>query len=129
MLKDSAVISTMPVVDLHEARGFYEEKLGLEPGPATTDESAHYICGQGTQFQLYQRPTPTQADHTALGFHVSNFDEAFNELQQAGVQFEVYDRPEVKTDERGVATDENGNRTAWFKDPAGNVLAIGELNM
>ncbi|MFP3855420.1 MAG: VOC family protein [Anaerolineales bacterium] len=127
MLKESAVVPTMPVVDLDEARQFYEGILGLEPGPGTSEESAHYICGQGTQFLLYKRPTPTQADHTALGFTVDDFDAAFNELQQAGVQFEVYDMPHIKTDERGVATDDTGNRTAWFKDPGGNILAVGEF--
>ena len=127
MLQDAVVMPTMPVVNLEEAREFYEGVLGLKPGPGTSEGSAHYVCGQGTQFLLYQRPTPSQADHTALGFTVGDFGAAFQELLAAGVKFEVYDLPHLKTDDRGVATDDDGNRTAWFKDPAGNILAVGEF--
>lgn len=126
MLKDAVVIPTLPVVDLAEARSFYEESLGLEPGPNTGEDNAHYVCGDGSQFMLYRRGTPTSADHTALGFTVSDLDAVMRELSARGVTFEQYDQPGLKTDERGVAESE-GMRSAWFKDPAGNILAIGEF--
>ena len=128
MLQEFVVVPTLPVVALAQARAFYEDTLGFEPGPGTNEGNAHYVCGQGTQFLLYQRPTPSTADHTALGFMVADFDQVFSQLEQSGVKFEIYDLPHLKTDERGVATDDAGSRTAWFKDPGGNILAIGEFS-
>jgi hypothetical protein len=48
------------------------------------------------------------------------------ELTQAGVTFESYDNDFIKTDARGIARPANGQgpAMAWFKDPAGNVLAL-----
>ena len=34
--------------------------------------------------------------------------------------------PEIKQDAKGIARDANGPAIAWFKDPAGNVLAVLE---
>lgn len=126
MLKDSVVIPTLPVVDMAEARAFYEQILGLEPGPNSGEGTAHYVCGDGTQFILYRRDTPTTADHTALGFTVQELDSVMRELVSRGVTFEQYDQPGLKTDEHGVAESE-GMRSAWFKDPSGNILALGEF--
>ncbi len=126
MLQDSVVVPSMPVVDMAQARAFYEETLGLEPGPITSEEIAHYLCGGGSQFILYRRDTPTQADHTALGFTVQDLDSTIDELTARGVTFEQYDQPGLKTDERGIA-EGDGMRSAWFKDPAGNILSVGEF--
>jgi hypothetical protein len=37
--------------------------------------------------------------------------------------FEQYDTDAIKTDERGIATIGDA-RTAWFKDPDGNILGL-----
>jgi hypothetical protein len=39
--------------------------------------------------------------------------------------FERYDGPGLSTDERGIAV-MGDSREAWFKDPDGNILAVGE---
>ena len=44
-------------------------------------------------------------------------------LAAEGVEFEHYDTEAIKTDERGVATIGDA-RSAWFKDPDGNVLGL-----
>ena len=46
------------------------------------------------------------------------------ELRNAGLTFEEYDLPGLKT-EKGIATIQN-TRGAWFKDPDGNILSLGE---
>jgi catechol 2,3-dioxygenase-like lactoylglutathione lyase family enzyme len=127
MLKDALVMPSLPTADIAASRSFYEGKLGLEPSEMSGESNAHYECGHGTSFLVYERPTPSKADHTALAFSVSDFDAAFQELKEAGITFEVYDLPYLQTDEQGVATDDDGNRTAWFKDPGGNILAIGDM--
>ena len=60
-----------------------------------------------------------------LNFVVDNVDAAVKELKSRGVRFEIYDGPDVKTDEQGVARG-NGPTIAWFKDPAGNILSVVE---
>jgi hypothetical protein len=42
-----------------------------------------------------------------------------------GVVFERYDGAELSTDDRGIAV-RGDAREAWFKDPDGNILAVGE---
>lgn len=56
------------------------------------------------------------------GTHV---ERAVDALTGAGVRFEIYDEPGLKTDGRGVFAD-GEMKIAWFKDPAGNVLSIVE---
>jgi hypothetical protein len=46
-------------------------------------------------------------------------------LSGQGITFEQYDLPGLQTDEHGIA-EIQGERGAWFKDPDGNILAIGQ---
>ena len=46
-------------------------------------------------------------------------------LREKGVEFEEYDMPGLKTT-AGVA-ESGGMRSAWFKDPDGNILALAEM--
>jgi hypothetical protein len=48
-----------------------------------------------------------------------------DELAARGVSFERYD--DFGQDERGIAR-EGGPPIAWFKDPAGNILAVLQLS-
>jgi hypothetical protein len=56
---------------------------------------------------------------------VADFDAAFEELRARGVVFENYDiDPEFRTVD-GVLVSPDREKTAWFKDSEGNILAIG----
>jgi hypothetical protein len=63
--------------------------------------------------------------YTVLNFPVRDVDQAVDELTKRGVRFEIYDRPEIKTDKKGIMRG-NGPTIAWFKDPAGNILSVIE---
>jgi len=56
---------------------------------------------------------------------VKDVDLAVDELTKRGVGFEMYDLPNLKTDEKGIMRG-NGPTIAWFKDPAGNILSVIE---
>ncbi|MFN2188827.1 MAG: VOC family protein [Candidatus Promineifilaceae bacterium] len=138
MLGDSPVNAILPCVDLAGARKFYGETLGLtevqfpgltgEAAEASAAEAALYACGGGTFLVVYARETPTQADHTAAGWMVADFDAVAEDLLNRGVKFESYpDLPGTTFDDRGIATAEPGYKTAWFKDPEGNILSIFEM--
>ncbi len=46
-------------------------------------------------------------------------------MKQKGIGFEEYDMPGLKT-EGSIATS-GRDRTAWFKDTEGNILAVTQL--
>ena len=60
-----------------------------------------------------------------MTFLVEDIKKEVSELRERGVAFEEYDFPGLKTVD-GIA-EIQGEKAAWFKDPDGNTLAIGEL--
>ena len=117
MLSDSRVTAVLPVVDLERASKFYEEKLGLQAGEAPG--GVMFECGHGSQLALYQRDSPTKADHTAAGWEVDDVEKVVEDLREKGVVFEQYEM----TDEQGIAN-MGGVKGAWFKDSEGNILSV-----
>ena len=49
-----------------------------------------------------------------------------DELSEEGVKFEIYNGPNLKTDEKGILRGVDSPTIAWFKDPAGNILSVIE---
>jgi len=130
MLTNSPVTPTLAVTDLKRARDFYEGKLGLRPDASMTDEmGVLYNAGEGTNLYLYLRPNPSTADNTQVSFRVLDIEKSMDELLANGVSFEHYDMPEMglKTDEKGVAV-MGKVKSAWFKDPDGNILSIMQVS-
>jgi len=123
MLADSKAFSGFAVPDIEEAREFYGDTLGLKveviegPGLLTL-----HLAGDRPTF-IYPKPDFTPATYTILNFPVDDIDEAVDELSSRGVSFERYDG--FDQDEKGISRG-NGPNIAWFKDPAGNILAVLE---
>jgi predicted enzyme related to lactoylglutathione lyase len=72
---------------------------------------------------IYSKEDQAPANYTILNFPVDDIDEAVDELAAKGVSFERYDG--FEQDEKGIARSP-GPKIAWFKDPAGNILAVME---
>ena len=125
MLNTSPVSPTLPSTDLKRSRDFYVGKLGLTV-KKETDGEITFEAGGGTELYIYKRP-PAPSEHTLASFRVDNVEEAVDELSAKGIKFEQYDFPGLKTNEKGLAvSEEEGEKAAWFKDPDGNILAIGQ---
>ncbi len=123
MLGDARIAPTLPVTNLERARRFYGETLGLRLSEEMPD-GLMFASSSGGRLLVYQRSAPTKADNTACAFDVDDLDAVMRSLRQRGVTFEEYDLPGLKT-VNGVAT--MGNRKgAWFKDPDGNILSVGQ---
>lgn len=125
MLGNDPVRPMLPAVNLERARKFYVDKLGLRvlgeiPGVVILE------AGNGTSIGLYERAA-TKADHTAAAWDVPNLEETVRQLKQAGVVFESYDYPGLKTDEDNIMR-EGGIMAAWFKDTEGNILGITQTS-
>jgi catechol 2,3-dioxygenase-like lactoylglutathione lyase family enzyme len=123
-LSESRCEPAIAVSDMEQAKAFYEGKLGLSGGEAQPDGGHTYPCGEGTRIHIY--PSPGNAGTsgaTLAGWTVDDVEGTVDELIATGVTFEQYGEP-FNTDEKGVARI-GGYVGAWFKDPDGNILAVG----
>ena len=123
MLSDVTVTTMLPVKDMDRARRFYEGCLGLRPGGFKPDGKFVYAVG-GSTLALFPKPEGTKADHTAISFRVADIAASIEELKHAGVVFEDYDFPGLKTVNHVCVL--GAEKAAWFKDTEGNYLCIHE---
>jgi catechol 2,3-dioxygenase-like lactoylglutathione lyase family enzyme len=123
MFKDTKAYSSFSVDDLQAAKQFYGDTLGLEVDEIP--EGLVLKLAGGTNVFIYPSDNYTAPKHTVLNFPVDDVDAAVDELIRRGVRMEHYDLPEIKTDEKGIFRGDSGPEAiAWFKDPAGHVLAV-----
>ena len=121
MLTTAPVTTMLPVKDLNRARAFYEGKLGLKPVGLKPDGKFTYDCG-GATLALFPKEGGTKADHTAVSFNVPDIAASIAELERAGVTFEDYDFPGLKT--VGHVCVLGAEKAAWFLDTEGNILCL-----
>jgi predicted enzyme related to lactoylglutathione lyase len=119
MFGSTRAFSGFAVDDLAAAGKFYGETLGLRTSEQYGLLTLHLAGGRDTL--VYPKPSHTPADYTILNFAVDDIDAAVAELVRRGVQMERYDG--IGQDEHGINR-AGGPYIAWFKDPAGNILAV-----
>jgi len=119
MFAKTEAFSGFAVDDIDRAREFYETTLGLETSTENGLLTLH-LAGERPTL-VYPKPGHTPAEYTILNFKVDDIEGAVDELTTRGVQLERY--PGMEQDERGIMR-AGGPYIAWFKDPAGNVLAV-----
>jgi len=124
MLENAPMTTILPVIDMQRARGFYEKKLGLKPVGLKPDGKFVYATGSGAVLALFPKDGGTKADHTAISFQVRDIAAAIKELKAAGVTFEDYDFPGLKTVNHVCVL--GAEKAAWFKDTEGNYLCLHE---
>lgn len=123
MLSDAMVTTMLPVKDIDRARRFYEGCLGLKPMGFKPDGKFVYNVG-GSTLALFPKPEGTKADHTAISFRVDDIAASIERLKRAGVVFEDYDFPGLKTVNHVCVL--GAEKAAWFKDTEGNYLCLHE---
>ena len=116
----SAVVCS---TDLTRSQDFYEQKVGLSLSPETIKNHLVFECGDGTTLLVYGRANPNLADHTQVRFWSTDVAADVKELGSRGVVFEEYDFPTFKTVD-SVAASAGIGKSAWFKDPDGNTIAL-----
>ena len=122
MFENTKAFSGFAVDDIEAAKRFYGETLGLKVSEANGLLTLHIAGDRPTL--IYPRPGHQPAAYTILNFPVDDIDTVVDELIERGVAFELYDG--FGQDERGVSRNEYGPPIAWFRDPAGNILAVLE---
>jgi predicted enzyme related to lactoylglutathione lyase len=119
MFENTTAFSGFAVDDIEAAKKFYGETLGLKTSEQYGLLTLHLAGGRDTL--VYPKPDHTPATYTILNFAVDDIDAVVDELVSRGVQLERYDG--IGQDEKGINR-AGGPFIAWFKDPAGNILAV-----
>lgn len=122
MFTNTKATSGFAVDDIEKAQEFYGETLGLKTTVLSEEFGVMSITTAGGRDTLiYAKPDFTPATYTILNFEVDDIDSAVDDLSASGIGLERYDG--FDQDEKGVARGP-GPHIAWFKDPAGNILAV-----
>ena len=121
MLGSSETFSSFAVDDLDGAREFYADTLGVKVSDGPMGVLSLDLAG-GSAILVYPKPDFTPATYTVLNFQVDDVDAAVDDLGGRGVKFERYEG--FDQDAKGISRDPRGPSIAWFKDPAGNILAV-----
>jgi catechol 2,3-dioxygenase-like lactoylglutathione lyase family enzyme len=125
LLETTTTHTMIAVRDLARAKQFYSGKLGLNTSDERAGSALRYETQGGTWFLVYRSENAGSGKGTCMRFEVDDIETAVMELRERGVVFEEYDLPGIKT-VNGIADHESGARGAWFKDPDGNILEIGQ---
>ncbi len=123
MLGRADATPMIAVKDIDRAKQFYADKLGLEPFQEMGGEFFMLKSGD-TTVNVYKSEFAGTNKATALTFDVDDIDAEVRELKDKGITFEHYDVQGLKAE--GDIYSGEGMKTAWFKDPDGNILSLIE---
>jgi len=123
MLNHNRVSAVLVSTDLERSQTFYTDKVGLTLSPETIKNHLVFEAGDGTSLLIYGRPAGNKADHTQVRFWSNDIEKDVAALAASGIEFDEYDTDTFKTVDHIVTTAGIG-RSAWFKDPDGNTIAV-----
>ena len=123
MLGKADATPMIAVKDIDRAKQFYSGKLGLKPVQEMGGDFFMLKSGD-TTLNVYRSEFAGTNKATALTFDVDDIDAEVRELKDKGITFEHYDVQGLKPD--GDIYSGEGMKTAWFKDPDGNILSLVE---
>lgn len=127
MFKNTQAFSSYSVDDLEEAKTFYGEMLGISVDDTGMGLTLRFPNGHAVF--IYEKEDHQPATHTVLNFPVSDIESAVDGLVEAGVVMERFDTMPGDQDGQGIMRGKStgmGPDIAWFKDPAGNIVAVVE---
>ncbi len=122
MLGNKDALATLAVKDLAAARSFYERTLGLRVVHVEGGEAITFQSGS-TRVLVYRSQFAGTNRATAVNFMVgADLEAVVKGLKDRGVAFEHYDLPGATM--QGDVHVFSDLKTAWFKDPDGNVISL-----
>ena len=123
MVQATKTFGSFAVDDIDAATSFYRDTLGLKVSVEAAGGPIWVHGSQGHDTLVYPKPDHVPATFTVLNLFVDDLDAAVDELTAQGVDTERYEG--IDTDDRGILH-APGHSVAWFTDPAGNTVAIGQ---
>src|SRR5207253_9032971 len=97
-LQESKAFSGFSASDIKKEKEFYSRTLGVDVSESNGLLTLNLAGGH--KVLIYPKPNHVPATFTVLNFPVPSVDRAVDELTKRGVRFEVYNDPQLKTDER-----------------------------
>jgi catechol 2,3-dioxygenase-like lactoylglutathione lyase family enzyme len=122
MLASGKLVGFVATTDYDKARQFYEGKLGFDF--VSLDQYALVMRAGSHTIRISKLPNFTPRQGTVLGWEVQDIEATATWLRDRGVTLEKY--PFIQDQELRIWTTPGGDRVAWFKDPDGNILSIGQ---
>lgn len=123
MLGNTDSAANVAVKDIEGARKFYQGTLGLEEVDSEGTEMVVVFKSGSTRLIVYRSEFAGTNKATAVTWAVGDrMESVMRALKDKGVTFEHYDLPGVTRE--GDVHAGGGAKTAWFKDPEGNILNL-----
>lgn len=122
MLTDAKTGAFLAVTDRARAKEFYGGTLGLKP--VREDDFALVFDSFGTTLRVSPVKSFTPQPFTVLGWEVPDIKKAVTALAARGIEFVRV--PGLPQDDQGIWSPAPGIFVAWFKDPDGNMLSLGQ---
>jgi catechol 2,3-dioxygenase-like lactoylglutathione lyase family enzyme len=122
MLGNKEAVATIAVKDLAAARKFYESTLGLKVLDAQGSEAVTYQSGDSKVIVYRSQFAGTNRATVANWLVGPDIETIVKGLADRGVPFEHYDLPGLER--QGHLHVMGTFKTAWFKDPDGNIISL-----
>ena len=126
MFEKLMATAVLPASDIARAKQWWHDVLGRDPVYEDTEGEALFYDVGGTGVMVYRSDFAGTAKNTALNLMTDDLDRDMTQLRTHGVVFHDYDMPGLKTVD-GVA-ELGEERSAWFSDSEGNIIAIGQVS-
>ncbi|MET1065149.1 MAG: VOC family protein [Arthrobacter sp.] len=130
MLNRFYVNPILPAQNGDRARRFYRDVLGLDLLTGPTDDPMVFGAAQGSSVALSEMPDRTPPPYPMISFMVTGIEEVVEALKARGATFEPL-RPASFAGREGKAggdvMDFGSAKSAFLKDPEGNVIALNEF--
>ena len=123
MISEGKVYPTIGVRSLACAEEFYGDTLGLPPKDKNLG-GILYGCGGDSGIFVYESPGAGTNQATCAAWDVANIEEEVENLSRRGIVFEHYDLPGAEL--HGDIHVAGPMKSAWFKDPDGNILSVNQ---
>ena len=123
MIGTASSFSSYAVDDVEKAREFYADTLGVKVSDGPMGVLSLDLA-DGRSVLVYPKPDFAPATYTVLNFQVDDVEAAVDDLTGRGIRFERYEG--FDQDAKGISRTPGAPTIAWFKDPAGNILAVLE---
>jgi predicted enzyme related to lactoylglutathione lyase len=120
----------LPAQDGNRAREFYRDVLGLDLLTGPTEDPMVFGAAEGSSIALSEMPERVPPPYPMVSFMVTGIEELVESLKARGAAFQPLSPSSfagVEGKVTGDVMDFGVAKSAFLKDPEGNVIALNEF--